>query len=256
MIDIHTHILPGIDDGAKNIEQSLAMAQIAVNDGITIIVATPHVITDEIENTKTQILENVYKLNKCLEQAGIPLKILPGAEYRLEPDLPRRLAAGEILTLNDTGRYLLVELPSMMVPDYTERILYALQLEGVTPILAHPERNVGFTRDPQLLADLVARGILAQITAASTTGQFGRSVKKTAWNFLQLGYAHVIASDAHSPRERSPILSRAALEIERVWGPEHARTLTHENPRRIITGQALEPSPIMKKPSLWTRFMR
>ncbi len=256
LIDLHTHILPGIDDGASDMEQSLAMAQIAVNDGITIIVATPHVITGEIDNSKQKILENVGNLNKCLEEAGITLQILPGAEYRLEPDLPRRMAAGELLTINDSGRYLMVELPTMMVPDYTGRILYDLQLQGLTPIIAHPERNIGFTREPELLADFVARGILTQITAGSTTGHFGKAVKRIAWKLLKQGCAHLIASDAHSAHERSPILSRAALEIERIWGTDHSRILTHENPRRIIEGLPVEPLTMEKNDRSWFKFLK
>jgi protein-tyrosine phosphatase len=256
VIDLHTHILPGIDDGAKDIDESLAMAQIGVNDGITIMVATPHVISREIDNRKQNILENVGYLNKCLEEAGIKLQILPGAEYRLEPDLPRRLAAGELLTINDTGRYLLVELPAAMVSDYTGRILYDLQLQGIIPIIAHPERNVGLERNPELLQGLVSRGILAQITSTSITGQFGKSVKKTAWKLLQEGSAHLIASDAHSSHGRSPVLSLAFQELENRWGKDYARTLTYDNPRLIIEGQSVEPCIPAKKEKSWTRFLK
>ncbi len=256
MIDLHTHILPGLDDGAKDIEQSLAMAQIAADDGITMLAATPHVISGEIDNRKEDILQKVKELNDLLDSVGIPLQILPGAEYRLEPDLPQRLAAGELLTINDTGQYLLVELPATMVPDYTGRILYDLQLQGITPIIAHPERNGGFEQDPELLQDLISRGILAQITSASITGQFGKSVKKTALKILQEGSAHLIASDAHSSHGRSPVLSGAFLELENRWGTDYARTLTAETPRLIIAGLPVEtiiPTAIKKS---WTRFLK
>lgn len=256
MIDLHAHIIPGIDDGARDLEQSLAMAEVAVKDDISIIVATPHVISGVFDNSKSHILQAVADLNEILASEKIPLQILPGAEYRLEPDLPRRLAAGELLTINDTGRYLLVELPAAMVPDYTGRILYDLQLQGITPIIAHPERNVGFEQDPELLQGLISRGILTQITSTSITGQFGKSVKKTALKLLQEGSAHLIASDAHSSHGRSPVLSGAFLELENRWGTDYARTLTAENPRLIIAGLPVEtimPAAIRRS---WTRFLK
>ena len=256
LIDIHTHILAGLDDGAKDIEHSLAMAEVAVKDGITMLVATPHVIKGVFDNSKDTILENVGTLSKCLESKGIPLRILPGAEYHLEPDLPRRMAAGELLTINDTGRYLLVELPSSMVPDYTGRVLYDLQLQGVTPIIAHPERNAGFEREPELLKNFISRGVLTQITSTSVTGLFGNSAKKTALRFIKEGFAHIIASDAHSTHGRSPRLSQAFQEIEHRWGTDYAQTLTSKNPRLIIEGHPVETCILPKKHSLWSRLLK
>jgi len=256
MIDLHVHILPEMDDGAKDIEHSLAMAQIAVQDGITTLVATPHVIKGAFDNSKDTILENVGNINKCLDRAGIPLQVLPGAEYHLEPDLPRRMAAGELLTINDTGRYLLIELPASMVPDYTGRVLYDLQLQGVTPIIAHPERNAGFEREPEILKNFISRGVLAQITSTSVTGLFGNTAKKTALKFLKEGYAHLIASDAHSSHGRSPVLSFAFQELERRWGTDYARTLTSSNPRLIIEGQPVQPFIPPKSHSLWSRLLK
>ncbi len=255
LIDLHTHILPARDDGVRDMEQAIAMAKIAVNDGITMLAATPHVITGKVDNSRADILNAVTELNQILAGKKIPLQVLPGAEYRLEPDLPRRLAAGELLTINNTGRYLLVELPASMIPDYTARVLYDLQLQGITPILAHPERNIGFARETKVLADFVSRGILAQITAASITGQFGKSAGKTTRQLLALGCVHLIASDAHSPQGRPPILSRAALELERMAGAGRARILTHENPRRIIEGLPVETGIRIKRPSFWARFI-
>ncbi|RDV84794.1 tyrosine-protein phosphatase [Ammonifex thiophilus] len=156
MIDIHTHILPGLDDGAEDLEEALSMARLALADGVTALVATPHVIRGSFFPSRQEILETVSLLNERLAEQGLPLRVLPGAEYRLEPDLPERLAKGELVPLNDAGRYLLVELPSTFVPPYAERVLYELQLQGVTPILAHPERNAELCRRPELLASLAA----------------------------------------------------------------------------------------------------
>jgi len=256
MIDIHTHILPGLDDGAEDLDQALAMAEVAVKDGITILAATPHVISGVFDNRKSHILEAVKDLNQLLYNKNIPLQILLGAEYHLEPDLPHRLADGELLTINDSGRYLMVELPAMIVPDYTGRILYDMQLQGITPIIAHPERNIGFTREPELLQDFVARGILTQITAGSIIGMFGRPAKMNALRFLKEGIVHLIASDAHSDHGRPPILSLACIELERMGGADYAQTLTYENPRRIIKGLPVEPCIPPKKEALWTKYLK
>lgn len=256
MIDLHNHILPGLDDGANDIEESLAMAEIAAEDGITMLVATPHVMSGAFDNRKADILQKVKELNQLLESQKIPLQILPGAEYHLDSDLLRRLSAGDLLTINDSGQHLLVELPASMVPDYTGRILYELQLQGITPIIAHPERNIGFEREPELLRKFISRGILTQITSGSITGMFGKSVKKTAWSFLQEGYAHLIASDAHSAHVRSPALSHAFLELERRWGTDYARTLSYENPRLIIAGLPVQPTLKPSSEASWTKFLK
>ena len=136
------------------------------------------------------------------------MEVLPGAEYRLEPDLPERLPRGGLLTLNDAGRHLLVELPGAFLPPYTERVLYELQLLGVTPVIAHPERNAAVARNPAFLRRLVSRGMLVQVTADSVTGRFGREARHLALSLLKEGLAHLVASDAHYLNGRPPVLFR------------------------------------------------
>lgn len=254
MIDIHVHILPFMDDGSADMENSLAMAGIAWDDGISALVATPHVMAGAYDNSKADILLQVDKVNTMLKESGNPVKVLPGAEYYLEPDLPGQLARGEALTLNDSGRYLLVELPSALVPDYTGQVLYEIQLQGVIPIIAHPERNAGFMRNPQLLKSFVDKGVLAQVTSISVTGLFGRTVRQAALDFIENGLAHAIASDAHSVNGRAPVLYRAAAEIERLYGLDLAQALVMNNPRRIVDGLPLEAMPAVKKRGLWKRW--
>jgi len=241
LIDLHAHILPGFDDGAKDQETSLSMARQAAKDGITSIGATPHVINEVYSYNRERILEAVEGLNQFLDENGVPVHILPGAEYRLEPDLPQRLDRGELLTLNDSN-YLLVELPATFIPSYTERVLYELQLQGITPIIAHPERNAGFAGDPSLLFQLVSKGVLVQITAGSLTGMFGRTVQKTAFLFLNSGLSHLIASDAHSSSHRTPVLSVAARAVEHRLGAGAANCLVLDNPRRIIESRGISLS--------------
>lgn len=245
MIDIHSHILPGIDDGASSLEESLAMARIAVDDGIRVMVATPHVITGLYPNTREVILAAIGKLQRVLLENDISLSILPGAEYHLEPDLSKRMARGELLTVNDAGRYLLVEPPAALVPEYTGKVFYELQLQGVTPIIAHPERNVDFAREPDLLHELVSHGALVQITAGSLTGLLGSAAAATARAFLKQGCVHFIATDAHTAGDhRAPVLSDAAKEAVRLADEEEGQNLVTGNPARAIRGERIETGEI------------
>lgn len=248
MIDIHSHILPGLDDGAVSLEEALAMARCAVAEGIRQMVATPHVTTGLYTNTREAILAAIVQFRRVLLEKEIPLTILPGAEYHLEPDLPRRLGQGELLTINDTGRYLLVELPTALVPEYTATVFYELQLQGVTPVIAHPERNAGFAREHFLLHKLVERGALVQLTAGSLTGIFGPAATAAARAFLEQGCVHFIASDAHSSTGRLPLLVPAAIEAMRLLGEEQGQILVTHNPHRAVLGEHIEAGEIKELP--------
>ncbi|NMC26869.1 MAG: phosphotransferase [Syntrophomonadaceae bacterium] len=255
-IDIHTHILHGVDDGASDLEQSLAMASAAYRDGVKSLVATPHVIKGVFENSREKILKNVANLNYCLKYSGIKMTILPGAEYYLEPDLPKRLAAGELLTMNDNGHYLLVELPATIIPEYTDQIFYDIQLQGVTPIIAHPERNAVLMQKPILLNEWANRGILAQVTTTSINGGFGREVKKKALLFLQTGSAQIVASDGHDARKRAPVFYDAFMEIEHFWGMDIACKLTYDNPERIVNGKRINQPKTEKTMQIWKQYLQ
>lgn len=235
-IDIHAHILPGIDDGAQNLEQSMTMAEIAQNDGIHTMVATPHIISPQYLTSKSDIFRYVADFNVRLENAGINLRVLPGAEYRLEANLPERLSSGQLMTINNTGQYLMVELPSVFVPGQIERLLYEIQLQGIIPIIAHPERNQSFAGNRSMLRSFTERGMLTQITSASITGLFGRSIQKYAWEIIETGCAHLLATDCHSSNGRAPLLSSAYNIIENRWGKEFAEKITQINPRLVIKG--------------------
>lgn len=252
-IDLHTHILPGIDDGAQTMAAALDMAKVAWQDGITNVVATPH-MRGASPYTKADLITRVDALNRELAQDGIGIAVLPGAEYAFEPDLPQRLAAGKLLTINDKGCHLLIEFPSLLIAETTEQILYQIQLQGVTPVIAHPERNYTFSKYPQLLEGLIRRGMLAQVTSASLTGWFGSEVKKNAGRFIQKGLIQVMASDGHTTVGRAPLLSTAYNEVSRQWGERYAGCLVCENPRRIIAGCSVETDLVPNKPNLLRRF--
>jgi len=237
LIDIHTHILPGLDDGAPNLQKAVEMAAIAARDGIKSLVATPHVMRGAFENNRTDILQKVQELNLCIKVQNTKLNILPGAEYYLEEDLPERLAAGELLTINDTGRYLLVEFPLGMVPANSGDIFQGLISQGVTPIIAHPERNKQILKNAQVLMRFLGRGVLAQVNAGSIRGIYGKEVQECAWRFIETGAAHFVASDAHSTNTRAPVLSDIFARVESRFDHETAMILMCRNPWRVTRGR-------------------
>lgn len=239
MIDIHAHVLPGLDDGPYTLEEAVKMARLAVRDGVRTVVATPHVASGLFENSRAGILAAVEFLREVLGREGVPLEVLPGAEYMLEPDLPRRLAAGELLTLSDMGRHLLVEFPGSSVPPFVDQVLFEILLQGVVPIIAHPERNAEVSRRPELLYRMVERGALAQLTAASVVGEFGRDTAELAAFFLRCGWVHFVASDAHSAGSRPPVLSAAVRVVETVLGEEPGRRITSVNPGCVVRGEVI-----------------
>lgn len=220
MIDIHSHILPGIDDGAQTIEDSIKMAKAAVNEGITTIIATPHHKNNQFTNLKSSILTKVNDLNTVLKQENIPLTVLPGQEVRIYGEVLEDYYKEEILTLNHT-KYLFIEFPSSSVPRYAERLLYELQTEGIIPIIVHPERNKELQEKPDLLYQFVKNGALTQVTASSVAGYFGKNVKKFSEQLIEHNLTHFVASDAHNVHNRGFKMVEALDTIEENFGVDY-----------------------------------
>lgn len=242
MIDIHSHILPGVDDGAKNWEQSLEMARLAVEDGIRIMAATPHLFkgrTFDLSqlNNKEVILQHVAQLRQQLSEAAIPLEIIPGCDFPLGFESLKLLDDGRALTINDAKRYLLLELPDTSLPPAMEEICFQLQSKGITPIITHPERHLIMQEMPYKLKRLIDLGCLVQMTGNSLTGWFGRRVKKISRQLVKLGYVHLLATDAHDPKGRPPLLSQAVTELSRLIGENRARAMVYDIPEKIIAGE-------------------
>ena len=252
MYDLHNHMLPGLDDGARDWKEALDMARMAWEDGIEEVVCTPHWMPGCYESSRAVILAALETLRSKLLDEGVPLRVCPGAELRLEYDLPQRVASGELLTLNDTGRYALVELPSIVLPERVESVFWDFQANGITPVISHPERNFLLLRNPMRLHEWVARGILLQITGASLLGHFGPEIQKFSILLLEHQMVHIVASDAHGPHHRSPNLSRAYGIIENMLGRDVAERLICETPRLIIKGEPVsvpDPEPIRPRAS-------
>lgn len=211
MIDLHCHILPGIDDGAVDIREALAMADLAARDGIRTIVATPH--TERGECLAARVRQHVAEINIQLKKHKIPVTILAGAEIA-QHHFHSRLAA---CTLADTD-YILLELPSDFSPITVAQDLFALLELGLRPIIAHPERNRTVISRPDVLFDILSHGIFVQLNAGSLTGEFGPTVRECAMYLLRREAVHFIASDAHSASFRKPELSLAVHKASRLIG--------------------------------------
>ena len=235
------------------------MAQQAADDGIEGIVCTPHWIPGLYNNTRQRILELLEVFRQKLQQQGTRLKVYPGAELRLDLDLPTKIRAGELLTLNDTGRYALIELPDEIMPKNLENFFWDMQALDITPIISHPERNYAVQRDPMILYQWVERGALTQITGASLRGRFGPQVAQFSSLLLKHRMAHMVATDAHSAHLRTPKLSKVRQVLEELVGSEEAIRMTCHLPKQIIAGETVSvpaPEPIATRASgsSWKRF--
>lgn len=248
MIDIHSHILMNVDDGAKTAEDSIAMAKQAIAEGIHTIVATPHHMNGTYKNPKEKIMTDVVQLNELFQKENIPLTVLAGQEIRLYGELLQDFQNGEILSLNNGNEYLLIELPSSHVPMYTECLLHEIQLEGLIPVIVHPERNKAFLEQPDRLYHLVNQGALTQVTAASIAGCFGKSIQKFSHQLIEANLTHVIASDAHNTTTRGFKMTEAMDVIEKKFGYDTLRAV-QENADLLVQGQMVYkevPQPIKK----------
>ncbi|SHM59768.1 tyrosine-protein phosphatase [Gracilibacillus kekensis] len=238
MIDIHCHILPGLDDGAKHMEESVSMAKSAVSQGINTIIATPHHLNGSYDNYKKDIIETVNQLNDRLQEEDIPLNILPGQETRINGEMITDLENGQLLPLNDTSGYLFVEFPSNHVPRYTKQLMFDLQLQEVKPIIVHPERNKEIMENPNILYDLVSNGALTQVTAASLAGKFGKKVKKLSLQLVEANLTHFIASDAHNITSRGFVMQEAHTVVKDEFGASLVYWFM-ENAQYLVNGDTV-----------------
>ncbi|WP_191566664.1 tyrosine-protein phosphatase [Metabacillus idriensis] len=248
MIDIHSHILPKLDDGAGSFEEAVQIAKAAVEEGITKIIATPHHQNGTYINNKQFIIEKVDELNLLLNKENVSLVILPGQETRIHGDLLTELEKDLILPLNHTN-YVFIELPSGHVPRYTEQMLFDIQMKGLTPIIVHPERNSEIIENPDLLYKLVSKGALTQITASSLTGHFGKNIKKFTLQLIESQLTHFLASDVHSLKNRPFRLANGYNVLNQEFGSD-AVYLFKENAELLIknlTVYKMDPSRIKKK---------
>ncbi|WP_010095246.1 tyrosine-protein phosphatase [Ornithinibacillus scapharcae] len=248
MIDIHSHILAGIDDGALTWNDSLIMAKAAVEEGIHTIIATPHHQNGRYINERYNVERYIEEFQLALREEKIPLRVLAGQENRVQPNLLKQINIGNVGPLYETN-YILLELPSREIPHYTFALLAQLQLAGYIPIIAHPERNHRIKEEPEILLELVQRGALAQITAASLIGEFGGPIQKFTNQIVEANLAHFIASDAHNMLERGFVLQKAYQFIRNNYGHD-VYYMFFENAELLLEGQSvhrLKPMAVKQK---------
>lgn len=248
MIDIHCHILPGIDDGARTVEESLDLAREAVREGIRTIIATPHHMNGRYKNPKHLIENKVNELNSRLKAEEIDIEVLAGQESAIHGEMVKGYEKGEILPLNGT-QYVFVELPAGHVPRYTEKMLYELQLRGLIPIIVHPERNQEIFERPDLLYALIEKGALGQLTASSIAGIFGKKIKNFSEQLVEANLVHFIASDAHNLGKRSFYMQQAFDHLDTRYGTDMVYFF-QENAELLVEGSNIfkdVPAKVKKK---------
>lgn len=239
MVDLHTHLLPGADDGPESLTDAIRMCELAAADGITAAVATPHQRHEWWPNADRADL--LARFESLLGAVGTTLALSLGAEIRVDSDLLADvdlLPGGNLLPLAGS-RYLLLELsPAGVGPD-PRAVVHELAVAGWGPVLAHPERVPWLAEEPASLLELVERGALLQLTAASVTGEFGRRARECCRFLLDNDVAHFVASDAHDAVRRPPVLSDAFRVIAEGWGEARARRLTEDNPRAVLANRPI-----------------
>ena len=241
MIDLHNHLLPGIDDGARKVEETLEFLRLARRDGVQVVVATPHMKPGVYDNHRETILQRVALVREAArgdEAEGVTL--LPGAEVYYTADLAARARAGELMTVGDRGRYLLLELPYQQVPMHVDDSIFQLRLLGVTPLMAHPERVAYYLEDIERVAASVRLGALTQVTASSLTGKFGEKARDFALAMLQRNLIHVLATDSHDVRYRPPGRAEACRAAAAIGGEAGARRMVQDTPQAILDGRDVE----------------
>jgi len=275
MIDLHSHILHGLDDGPETMDESIQMCWMSYRDGVRTIVATPHTLNGEYQNNRSTILAKVKELSDAIKKSGVKssepgadpstrlpfelsplsfppkidpmtrqpndpvteLKILPGADVHLSDEIVHQLDEEEVMTVGDGKKFLILELPFHTIPFRAEDILFQLMAKGITPIISHPERNLEITRKPKRYYEMIRMGCFGQVTAMSLAGGFGAKIKGFAEKLLKKRLVHFIASDAHSVDGRPPILSTAVKVAEKIVGKEEAQKMVTEYPRAILEGR-------------------
>jgi protein-tyrosine phosphatase len=236
VIDLHSHLLYSVDDGADTLEESLALARIAVADGIRVMALTPHIHPGRYGNVRSELLDKVATFQNQLRDHGIPLEVRLGGEVRLSMESLELLLEDEVPFLGtlDGYRIMLLEFPHQLIPVGSQQFIDKLLQMNIRPLIAHPERNKAVMAKPERLLSFVDAGCWLQITAGSITGHFGAASRQTAITILENGWAHVIASDAHNQEYRPPVLSAGRDAVANLLGAEMARKMVSERPARIL----------------------
>lgn len=246
MIDIHSHILPQVDDGSHSLKESIEMCEASAADGVRVMVATPHAHDGKHTTHDRELLnQKVDELNTQLH--GNP-KIVLGCELRFTHEIVKHICETHSAPTIAGGPYALIEFPHLVVPPGSERPLLELMSKQITPIIAHPERNAMLIDKPHRFYELVSIGVLGQMDTGSMTGQFGKRVQKAARVMLENGLIHFIASDCHNTRNRLAGMSNAVALTAKIVGEEYARAMAGDNPAAVVEGRPIPTCPTATLP--------
>ena len=243
MIDIHCHVLPETDDGSISLEESVEMCRMAAADGIKTIVATPHLF-DGVHAPPTR--DDIRrKIDLVMEASGGVVEIVPGGETRYSHEIFQEARDKHTRIRLNGSSYMLLEFDFMMIPPNIEATIFQIQQAGLTPVIAHPERNARIQLKPEILVGLIERGAYAQIDAGSLLGSFGKECEASVKQILRAGLAHFLASDGHHQDRRRPLLSKAVSVAAEIGGERYARALVEENPLALIQDRGIpfQPEP-------------
>lgn len=247
MIDLHCHILPGLDDGAKTLEEALEMARIAESEGIKTIVATPHLLRGNFASKDfASIEEKRRELSEALKENNISLEVLAGAEVHISHNLVDEIRKNRRNLVLNGSSYMFVEFPSDHIYSGVKNLFFDLMSEGIIPIIAHPERNSVFIQSPGLLYDLISMGALAQANSGSFSGLYGDKSSEFVLRLLEWNLIHFIASDGHGPHSIPPRLSEAVKKAELLVDKERALALVKDNPQAVLEDKEI---PCLSQPS-------
>jgi len=239
LVDLHCHLLPGLDDGAKTEADTVDILRAFVAEGVSMVNATPH-YNSTYHNLPDIIFQKVTQINQAAARQHLPIEVFPSQEVRIFGDLLDKYQAGELLTVANRTNYMMIEFATQDVPHYAYHLFYQMRLEGLMPVIVHPERNQDFQKNPDKLFELVEQGGLTQVTAASVTGHFGKKVEKFTDQLFEARLVHTIASDAHNITNRASMMGRAFTEIGDFMGQSFAKQL-NANAEAIINNQAVYP---------------
>ena len=235
MIDIHCHFLPGIDDGAKNMDEALALIELAVIDGVTRIVLTPHLHLGRFENTLPVIQAAFDALSAKVKKSNLCVDLAYAAEVRLDSEILTLLASNQLpmYGVYQGQQYMLLEFPHSHIPAGSEMLVKYLKNKNITPVIAHPERNRDLIAAPHKIKPFIRLGCWFQATASSITGHFGEASQTLALQYIEQNFIQVVASDAHNLKRRPPILSQARNTVIKLFGEDKAQQLFYDNPLNI-----------------------
>lgn len=245
MVDLHCHLLPGVDDGSKDLATSLRLAEAAVANGITHALLTPHHMNGRYVNHKADVIRMTKDFQRSLEQNQIPLTVFPGQEVRINGNLIKAIQNDDILFADEGNRYLMLEFPDDDVPHYTTQMIFELQQLDITPVIVHPERNTKIMAHPALLYSLLQKGCLSQITASSYVGTFGKKVGDFSRQLIAAGQCYVFASDAHDLPCRKYEMREAFEELKDDFGQQLVARY-QKNAKTILNGEPVPMNDIKK----------